>query len=168
MADWYDVVVICENGHLINADGAKQPETSAGFCGQCGAKAMSACEKCGENIRGSHWEKYDLWPGSYNRLGFFGVPAYCRGCGKPYPWTETAVREALLLGEQETAWDQPDPEAFKEAVPELVKETPKTPRAMATMKRLLGKAGGATVRALERILAGLACEAVKHEMWPNL
>lgn len=46
------------------------------FCPKCGAPTMTVCEHCNSQIKVG------------NR------PAYCVRCGKPMPWTETAIEAA--------------------------------------------------------------------------
>jgi len=112
------------------------------------------------------------WPTSasgpdWNPLGYDTPPRYCHQCGKPYPWTETAIHEAIRLAADEAAWSAEDQEAFNEAVPELCKSGPKTDRAVATVLRLMDKAGEYTVNTFKRVMVAFAAEAVKQQIWPG-
>jgi len=39
----YDVALVCENGHEVNAASRWMPEANAKHCDKCGAKATDAC-----------------------------------------------------------------------------------------------------------------------------
>jgi predicted nucleotide-binding protein len=81
--DWAQV---CLNGHLITAtfmaDGGDVE--NPGFCGSCGASSIVKCQHCPRAIEGQFIPD--------TSTGFtpihFVPPAYCGGCGAPFPWTE--------------------------------------------------------------------------------
>jgi hypothetical protein len=162
----YSVAKICVNGHLIAGDRDRYPELSTNRCQKCGEVTITGCQHCSMPIRGNY---YGLEAGGLRHVKAISphdLPHYCPECGQPYPWTRTAVQEALLLAEQVSEWDRHDREAYAEAVPEVIRETPKTPRASATTKRLLARGGEFASRTFERITAGVLCEMAKREIFP--
>jgi len=90
-------VMKCENGHYIGvaevtrkvrsfhsidaiaASIAMDEDRLPNFCPKCGAKNLSDCQQC-------HAPIMHRYPGEH--------VACCGGCGKPYPWTETALAAA--------------------------------------------------------------------------
>ncbi|MDP2653103.1 MAG: DUF2321 domain-containing protein [Candidatus Omnitrophota bacterium] len=85
---WYDVMLVCENGHKITESLESSPENYVERCSKCGAKTLSECPSCNENIRG-----YYHIPGVIG-LGSASVQDFCHKCGSPYPWKgKKAVKE---------------------------------------------------------------------------
>lgn len=78
-------VHVCAKGHVIHS---REWISGKKFCEVCGAEMFDKCPSCGLPIR------------EWNASGtvITGKPhyeraAYCRGCGKPYPWTLAASPE---------------------------------------------------------------------------
>src|SRR5262249_17929827 len=87
----YDVAQICSNGHVINTTSRKFPEHNQDHCDRCGEQTLTRCPGCTTYIRGY-----------YHVPGVFGgdeyrAPAYCYKCGRPFPWTVTALTAAQEL-----------------------------------------------------------------------
>lgn len=78
--EWYDLMQVCENGHLITAYGKTSPEDLVERCPHCGAPTITHCKHCGTEIRG------DKHIPGVACLGPIYPPTYCHKCGKPYPW----------------------------------------------------------------------------------
>lgn len=76
---------ICLKGHVQSSDGT--PFDPKAHCKKCGSPCIDECTHCQEPIQGA--EKYR--PASFSR------PRFCHRCGKPYPWTEDALRTAREL-----------------------------------------------------------------------
>lgn len=77
---WYDVMLVCENGHKITSSLKSSPEYYVERCSKCGTKTLSKCPSCNEDIKGYHHIPGVLGGGS------IPIPDYCHKCGKPYPW----------------------------------------------------------------------------------
>lgn len=73
---------VCKNGHKITSALKSDPNNTADYCDECGAKTISKCENCETDIRG-----YQHNTGVVS-LGGVPVPDYCHSCGKPYPWRD--------------------------------------------------------------------------------
>src|SRR5438105_3047900 len=84
---WYDVAQICRNGHVVNDSAKQSPQHSTAFCERCGQPTITQCENCHLDIRGDYHIP-NVFGGSYDR------PAFCIGCGSPYPWTVSAIQAA--------------------------------------------------------------------------
>lgn len=155
---------ICENGHIINQDTEGDPDREKKFCQQCGAKTITGCQQCGAQFKGYVVADEDLE--AYTILeSIHDVPNHCAECGKLLPWAATAVSEALMLAEDVREWDGTDKGSLKEALPDLIAQTPKTPRAVATVKRLASKSAASMQRILEGAIGGLLCAMAKRALW---
>ncbi len=88
-------------------------------------------------------------------------PKYCRECGAAYPWTASALEAAAELTEGLEALKPEEREQLRKGLPDLVRDTPRTPVAVVQTKRLLAKAGGAAGQALVKILTEIATDAAK-------
>jgi len=91
--DWYDVMQVCRNGHMITASAVDTPENKKARCPDCGAETTTTCPSCNADIPGyhhlvgvAHW-------------GPEAPPAYCHSCGDPYPWTGDTSNAAVAKAE---------------------------------------------------------------------
>lgn len=88
------------NGPLVTVTNSQTSNISAAgnYCRQCGEPILSECEHCGKHIPGipalPQGVPYTRRRGDYVR------PAYCEFCGKPYPWTVSALNEIGRLLEE--------------------------------------------------------------------
>ena len=89
----YRTAQICLNGHIITED-ISELELCENFCSQCGEPTITKCPKCNAPIRGDYYQGYLL------AISNCIVPKYCYHCGKPYPWTQTAIDAAVALVEK--------------------------------------------------------------------
>jgi hypothetical protein len=90
-------------------------------------------------------------------------PAYCGGCGKAFPWQASAIenlREILL--ESELAAE--DREEIERALPDVLRDTPKTENAALKVKRLLGKVGKPLYDIAIKVLSDVASETAQKAM----
>ena len=67
----------------------------------------------------------------------FAAPAYCDHCGNAFPWTEGRLRAARQLAQEFENISDEDRETLDESIDDLVKDTPMTPVAAETAKKLL-------------------------------
>ena len=158
---WYDTAQVCENGHVSNSYAQQYPEHNKKFCPDCGKPTLTECSGCNAAIRGE-----------YHVLGVvmvshFTPPAFCHECGTPFPWTEQRIRTAQELAEEADNLDDKEKEALKQTFSDLTHDSPRTPLAVSTYKRLARKAGDAIGEGLKTILVEVACEAAKRQLWPG-
>jgi hypothetical protein len=151
----YDTAQICMNGHLINEMASRYPEHNLKSCSKCGAETITACPQCRQSIRGF-----------YHIEGVIGgspvdVPAFCHGCGRPYPWTQAALQAARELTYETMTLSEDEKALLMKSLHEIVADTPNTPIAAARVKRLLAKAGPEIGAALKQVVTTVASEAAK-------
>lgn len=155
-APQYDAAQICLNGHVINDAAKNRPHYNATHCEKCGAETITACPACRADIRGKMFYGPALNPGPALK----GAPAFCYGCGKPYPWTADKIAAARLMVD-ESELSQDDKEQLKASFDDLVRDTPRTELAATRFKRLAAKAGRGTADALKELLIQVASETAK-------
>jgi hypothetical protein len=88
-------------------------------------------------------------------------PGYCGGCGKPFPWTETALSAAKAYTDE---LDQLSPEektTLKETFDDLTIDTARTPLAANRFKKFMSKIGPSAAGAVGKIVEAVATEAAK-------
>ncbi|WP_082547607.1 DUF2321 domain-containing protein [Rhodanobacter sp. Soil772] len=156
---YYDTAQICLNGHVVSTFASSQPQSSQKFCAKCGAETIMGCAGCNTAIRG-----YYHVPGV---IGFFeySKPAYCYGCGKPFPWTAASLEAASELVDDLPTLSHEEKQQLKESFPDLVRDTPRTAVAEGRFKRLTKKAGTEAVGAMRSILIDVVSEAVKKSIF---
>jgi hypothetical protein len=77
---------VCLAGHVQN--GGMHVIQTEKFCGDCGAELIHQCPSCNNNIKGAFRAFADT---------IDSPPAFCQKCGKPYPWTETALKSVAQI-----------------------------------------------------------------------
>lgn len=153
---YYHVAQICLNGHMITDSSDTYPELCSPYCPKCGAATITACPSCGAPL-----------PGDYDcGIPIIGsqapVNAYCHQCGKPYPWTESAIESTKQVILEEESITEPVKNAAIETLPDLISETPKTNLAVVRIKKILSSAGKFTSDAVRQFVIDFGCElAVK-------
>src|SRR5262249_51239708 len=90
----FDIAQYCLKGHLITGEAFTHPEKRSDYCETCGSKTVENCPNCNAQIRGYYIPPetsfyVDMRPNRRVRAG-----PYCHACGKPYPWTTYALRQA--------------------------------------------------------------------------
>ncbi len=153
----YDVALICESGHMVNSSSDETPEHNALHCNKCGSKTISSCLSCDAPIRGVYWA------GTVT-TGDIEVPAYCHGCGSPYPWTQAALESAEELIRFNESLNDKEKDDLVAAIKETTKDTPKAKVAVEKIKHYGKKLGAGTLEALRGILVDFASETVKKSM----
>lgn len=155
---------VCLNGHQAS-DNVSWGVQTTGFCDKCGAKLISICPSCKNPIPGS------IDPNDYNSDVFIlsgptvtPVPKYCNSCGKPYPWTQSAIDSAKELIEM-SELDSTDKESFNESIPDLLVDTPKTKLAITKFKIYTDKIGSGIADGLKEVLVDVVSETVKRAIW---
>src|ERR1700685_1957291 len=86
---------ICLNGHVVTSQLDNYPAMSQDYCSACGAKTVTKCQKCNDEIRGAsrYARPRDTVHGDRIAIDYVR-PAYCPNCGEPYPWTDSALKAA--------------------------------------------------------------------------
>ena len=160
--NWYDTTQICTNGHIITTQLISSPHIKKKFCDKCGAPTITKCQYCRATIKGAYHTRTST--SSWMR------PSFCPDCGKPYPWTETALKAAQELSDElENLSPNLSPEErdlLKKSIDDIVRETPQTTVAVSRFKRLIAKAGPVAADMYREILLPLLSEAVKKLIWP--
>ena len=146
----------CMNGHtLVTSHLIGKDE----FCEKCVAKMIDKCQECGYSIR--EWD--------YGGMVALGTPkyvraAYCKNCGKPYPWTNAAIEAATELIEEEDELDEIQRNKLLSSLPDIVSETPKTQVAIVRFKKALLSAGKFTADGLRQFVIDFGCELAKKQL----
>lgn len=156
----YRIAQVCLNGHLITDSADVHPENKENFCSKCSAKTITNCPNCNDPIPGY----YDV-PGVFS-FGETSIPRFCRNCGNPYPWTETALEAARTLINEDENLSSDDKQKFSETLPDLIVEspTPKTQLAATRFKRFLSKSVSYTAEGLREIIVDIASESIKKSL----
>lgn len=144
---------VCLNGHCVVE---KTSSTKCNFCTLCGAEMISCCPHCNHPI-----EEWDFSDDYIACIPKFNKPMYCKICGTPYPWTQTAISAATLMIEESSELTELDKESLKDSLPDIFSETPKTQLASIRFKKALLKAGDLTADALRQFVIDFGCELFK-------
>jgi hypothetical protein len=155
----YKTAQICLNGHIITRSYSSKFQK---FCTKCGSEAITNCPNCGSILRG----RYEV-PGVLDLTADNSpAPSYCYSCGKPYPWTESALEVARLLILEDENLNDTEKEQFSDSLPDLLTEspTPKTKLAIVRFKKYIGKAATYTVEGIRDIFVDVASEAIKKSL----
>jgi hypothetical protein len=126
------------------------PHLPPDFCTKCGDAIISACQQCKTPI--------ELKSPAHRR------PAYCSGCGKPFPWTETAILAAKDYTDQIEGVSTEDKTTLKESFTDLTKGTAKTPLAASTFTNLVKRIAPPAMDGLMKILAPVMTDWVKKHI----
>ena len=149
----YYGATICLNGHVIS----KRDANAQKYCTKCGKETYSTCTNCGSPIRGLVNVEGVLIIG--NRP--YDLPYYCYSCGSPYPWTQRILDHALELISLDDDLDDTSKELIKNAIPDLLVETPVTPVAAAKYRKGISKAGQIIQDSMYNLLVDIVSETVK-------
>lgn len=158
--DFYDVALICKNGHLINAESRTCPQDNTRFCTRCGAEAIDACEKCNTPIRGYHhipgvadgyWSEED-------------IPKHCHECGHPYPWIKEAVDSWKEIVHTIDKLSIEEKNKMESSIEDLINETPKTQIAVLNLKLGVKKIPQEAWGVMKEILINIASESAKRQL----
>ncbi|MYB29512.1 MAG: DUF2321 domain-containing protein [Cenarchaeum sp. SB0663_bin_5] len=83
MRDGYDVAQVCLRGYVINTEFRSMPWKNRKHCPDCGAKTITNCQECNEEITGE-----STAPSPFVTNYTDPAPNYRTQCGKLYPWTQ--------------------------------------------------------------------------------
>lgn len=145
----YHGASICKNGHVVS----KYNSNSQKYCTQCGSEIISSCAYCNQPIHGLYVSDIPIIGNRpYTR------PDYCYNCGKPYPWTESALQNTALLIQEEEELSEQLKASLVESLPDIVTETPATDLAIVRIKKCLATAGKFTADAVRQFVIDFGCE----------
>ena len=155
----FDLAQICLNGHVVNSMARDYPASNSPYCAKCGEPTMTACPTCKTEMRG-----FFHVPGTLG-LSRYSPPAFCYQCGKPFPWTESGLAAARELVDTFDTLSPDDKSSLQDALPELVKDTPRTKVAEAKYRAITKKVGKDAYDGLRSIVVDIASEAVKKSLF---
>lgn len=155
MNSHYKSATICLNGHIASDSQANYRN----FCKTCGEPTISFCQKCNEHIQG-----YYYVPGFIGSIDYT-VPNYCHHCGKPYPWTEKLLNNAVELVSLDEKLSREQKEIIKNAIPDLIIESPTTPVAQAKYKKYILNSASYVQDGLKNLLIDVVSETVKKSLF---
>jgi hypothetical protein len=138
---WHQTKMFLEN--------PPEPEQLPLFCSKCGAKNISACQHCEKAI-----EKQD------RRV----TPAYCVGCGKPFPWTQAALSAAEEFTDEQEALNAEEKLALKGTFVDLTSDTARTSLAATRFNNFIKKIGPVAGGVPKQIVVSVATEAAKKSI----
>jgi hypothetical protein len=110
---------------------------------------------CSKSIRGEYHADGII------SLSYYKPPAYCHACGKPFPWTDRAIQAAIQFSVEEGNLQGDEAEQFKNAVGDIVRDTPATPVAASRVRKVMGKVGPQAAQFVRDTLKDVVSEAVK-------
>ena len=148
-------VHICLNGHTLISD---THITQVEYCEQCGSQMIDKCPECNFSIKEWDFNGVVLYPSHYNRA------AYCKHCGKPYPWTKAAIEATIELVEEEEELDSILKEKLISSLPDIISDTPRTQIAVVRFKKGLLSVGKFTADALRQFVIDFGCELSKKQL----
>ena len=159
----YRISQICTNGHIISSTLESVKEAKEKFCSECGAPTITRCQnpKCKQPIQGDYYNPYATV------IGTFLPPNFCNRCGRAYPWTESAVNAAKELANELSKLNEKEKETLKQSIDDIIRDTPRTTLAITRFKKLAPKFGAEASNVFKSILAGIATQAAKQEIWGN-
>lgn len=144
---------------MITSSIEHNPELMHDYCPKCGAKTLTSCPSCGAAING------ELYDDEITIIGYEPVvDSYCPKCGKPYPWTESAIRNATLLIQEEEELSEQLKSSVIESLPDIITETPATNIAVVRMKKCLASVGKFTSEGLRQFAIDFGCELAKKSL----
>ena len=148
---------VCLNGHPITDDVSSG--LSQSFCSECGAKTITHCPNCKSPIHG----KYEV-PSVFDISFTYRPDAYCYNCGNPYPWTEAAIKNTILLIQEDEELSDSSKDSLVSSLPDVITETPGTNLAVVRMKKALKTAGKFTADALRQFAIDFGCELARKSL----
>lgn len=152
---YYHTAQLCINGHMITDKFDSHSELSKPFCPKCGARTITNCPSCNAPIHGDYDCGIPVIGAPYH------IDSYCYACGNPYPWTESAIKNATLIIEESEELSDTLKSSMIETLPDVITETPSTNLAVVRMKKCLASAGKFTADALRQFVIDFGCELAK-------
>ena len=114
------------------------------------------------HIRGSYYVEGVVFLGNSD----YTKPYYCHNCGTPYPWTQKILDNAVELLSLDNELDSSSKELIKNAIPNLIVDTPTTPIAIAKYRKGIANAGQIVKESLRQLLIDVISETAKKTLFP--
>lgn len=152
-----DSALICENGHIINGSFRNEPQRNQQFCSDCGAPTIHTCPHCGREIPGDH-------TGDFGYAIPWNLPKYCGYCGKPFPWTQSAIESTSLIIKEETELSEELKRQVTESLPDIVSETPRTTLAAMRIKKVFSSGTSIAAEMIRQFVIDFGCELAKKSL----
>ena len=152
---YYDVALICMNGHVVNASTKTSPSHNTPFCEDCGAQTISSCLKCEEDIRGKYHVPLVIGGG-------YDLPSYCHNCGQPYPWTESKIQTAIDIFVEFGGLDDVALEQTKKDLNNIAKDVPQTELSAMRIKRIWANGTKLAYNVIMEFASKTAAEMLKQ------
>lgn len=177
----YYQALICESGHLISGNCSDFPVESVKYCPRCGSPCISSCPSCGAPIHGDCYRRIpvygpsrssNIWSDEVVRcpaalikhedrfISSCHVPAYCHACGSPYPWTQILLDEASAIVDLMDELSPEQKDTLKRCFPDLLSDTPASPRASILASKLIHLSSTVAQTALQNLLSSYLCDFV--------
>lgn len=154
----YYNATICLNGHVLSA---YKPNFQK-RCSKCGTETYSNCTNCQAPIHG----EADIEGSFVFGKNSYDLPYYCYECGTPYPWTQKILNNAVELLSLDDDLDDASKELIKNAIPELLVDTPTTPLAVAKYRKGIKYAGQILKDSMHQLLVDVISETAKRSLFP--
>ena len=158
---YYDVALVCLNGHVVNDRFVSSPEFNKKFCDRCGEPTISACPACNKSIQGDYINPSVAIIG----IGQMPAPGFCQHCGKAFPWTDMKLAAAKEVADELDGISSEDKAMLKQTLDDLVREGPRTEPAKLRFKRIMKKVGKESYETMRGVVTNLVSEAIKKSMF---
>ncbi|MBR0316189.1 MAG: DUF2321 domain-containing protein [Synergistaceae bacterium] len=157
---FYNTAQVCLNGHTITCD-ITSSSLKEKYCSKCGAETIIACPNCNSPIRG-RYEVEGVISIGYN----YEPPSYCHNCGKPFPWIESAfVAAKELIDEDMQELNDDEKTKFKNALPDIIANTPRTTFSATRITKYLKKITPTVQETFKQIFYRFATDVAKALLW---
>jgi hypothetical protein len=157
---YYDVALICLNGHVVNDSSRTSPQFNSKHCERCGEPTIDTCTACNNPIKGDYKVAGVLAIG-----GQSPAPSFCRECGKSFPWTERRLAAAKELADELDGLTDDDKLKLRGALDDLAKEGPKVEPAKLRFKQIMKKVGREGIEMMKSVVTDLVSESVRKSIY---
>lgn len=93
-------------------------------------------------------------------------PLFCSHCGKPFPWTETAIEQASELLDLIDELSDEQKQTLKASLPDLVADSPRTQVAAIRTGKALARVEAHFREAFKQILFGVIAQKTQDLLKP--
>ena len=156
----YHLAQICKNGHVINTCADIHPERNQKYCEKCGALTITHCENCGAPIRG-----YYEVPGVMIALPTYARPSFCHNCGRPYPWTRSALQAAKELVATFDRLNEEERQELERSLDDIIRETPRSKIAELNFRRIMKKVDSEGCKLMREVIVNVISEAARRSLF---
>jgi hypothetical protein len=132
---------VCSRGHMVAADVGTHAHRSQSFVPSAGQRSFWFAKLQGQRPRPLRFAWIDCGGGNYP-----DPPKFCFSCGQPFPWTVEKLEAAKRLADALDEVSPSDREKLKMALGDVAAAGPRAEAAAARIKKLIRKAGSASVK----------------------